>query len=63
MPKERDPAFMPSQHIGKLGALSMSLGSDHRVAFTLEHGTLYTEYLLRKPIEYFEDRTVKVRIV
>ena len=62
MPRERDPAFAPGTQLGKLTALAMSLGSDHREPLTKEHCTLYAEYLLRKPIEYFENRIVKVRI-
>ena len=57
----RDPVYTPSNQIDRLIMLAMSLGSDHSEAFTPEHGDLYAEYLLRKPMEYFENKVVTPR--
>ena len=55
----RELVFTPNNQIDRLIMLAMSLGSDHSEAYTPEHWTLYSEYLLRKPIEFFENKVVK----
>ena len=62
MPYAHEPAFTPGFQVDKLVGMAMSLGSINREALTDPYRSLFVEYLLRKPIEYFENGIVKVRI-
>ena len=57
----RDPIFAPDHQLDQLVILAMSLGSDHSESFTHQHCGYYAEYLMRKPLEYFENSVVTPR--
>ena len=58
---QRDSVFAPDHQLDRLVSLAMSLGSNHNEALTHPHCVQYTEYLMRKPLDYFENMTVSPR--